>query len=186
MKNWEALKAVQDGYCVRHNTWIAGTHLKPGFKRSPDEWVRGAEWHLAHYEDGWEVCEPEEYGKAVGKPEDAGHDWAWACEQMVDGRRVRRKMWDWGYIPYDDTNGMILHRHDFDATDWILYTGPQRSWAWACEQMLAGKKVRRKLWIAGHWYQRGCADRVANIDLALADFKATDWVLVKPTERKEP
>ena len=121
MKNWEALKAVQDGYCVRHNTWIAGTHLKPGFKRSPDDWVRGAEWHLAHYEDGWEVYEPEE----------SGHDWAWACEQMLDG-----------------------------------------------------KKVRRKLWIAGHWYQRDCADRVANIDLALADFKATDWVLadegVKP------
>jgi len=114
MKNWEALKAVQDGYCVRHNTWIAGTHLN-------SDWVWGAEWHLAHYEDGWEVYEPEE----------PGHDWAWACEQM-----------------------------------------------------LAGKKVRRKLWIAGHWYQRDCADRVANIDLALADFKATDWVLadegVKP------
>jgi hypothetical protein len=145
----------------------------------------------------------------IYEPEEQGHDWRWACEQMVALRRVRRKMWDWGYIPYDDTNGMILHRHDFDATDWILYSEPEvpHDWAWACEQLLAGKKVRRKLWI-GHWYQfkiglkpNGCYRELyepwpgpicevlhaicgRRATVSEADFKATDWVLadegVKP------
>ena len=148
MTNLEALKALSEGKCVRHIRWCGDGHLKPGCTFSPSYgWACTAEWYLTYYTDGWEVYEPEE----------PGHDWAWACEQM-----------------------------------------------------LAGKKVRRKLWIAGHWYQLqlglksvGCyrelyepgpgrsrdraglyaiCDRRATV--SEADFKATDWVLadegVKP------
>jgi len=152
MTNTEAMKAMYAGKCVRYWLWPQGMHIAPDFRLhlSPsDRW--GEAWsveeHLARSVCGWYIYQPEE----------SGHDWAWACEQM-----------------------------------------------------LAGKKVRRKLWIAGHWYQlqlglksagcyrelyepgpgpsRDCAglhvicDRRATV--SEADFKATDWVLadegVKP------
>jgi len=140
MKNWEALKAVQDGYCVRHNTWIAGTHLN-------SDWVWGAEWHLAHYEDGWEVYEPEE----------PGHDWAWACEQMLAGKKVRRKLWIAGHW-YQ----LQLGLKSVGCYRELYEPGPGHS------RDCAGLYV--------------ICDRRATV--SEADFKATDWVLadkgVKP------
>lgn len=57
-----------------------------------------------------------------------GHSWAWACKQMVAGKKVRRSEWD-ASIAYYELQGcmssqpsgtLIIDRHDVEGTDWVL------------------------------------------------------------------
>ena len=126
MKNWEALKALSEGKCVRHESWR--------------KYGRGLDTPLSiqllSLNDGWEEI-----------PDEQGHDWAWACEQMLAGRKVRSKKWIAGH--------------------WY--------------QLQSKNGCFRELYEPGPGPSRDCACRAT---VSEADFKATDWVLadegVKP------
>ena len=135
MKNWEALKALSEGKCVRHESW-----RKYGRDRDTPLSIQ-----LLSLNDGWEEI-----------PDEQGHDWAWACEQMLAGKKVRRKLWIAG------------HWYQLQLGQW--------------------DGCYRELYEPGPGHSRDCAglyvicDRRATV--SEADFKATDWVLadkgVKP------
>lgn len=114
MKNWEALKALQDGWSVRHVTWTEGSHIPPECVLS-DMMCRA----LIILTDGWERFE---------QPE---HDFKWAVDQLLDGKTVRRLTWSasnglvlcgslcavWkGYV-----QGCMIRKEDLAAHDWVLF-----------------------------------------------------------------
>lgn len=77
MKNWEALKALMEGKCVRQSRWEnRDFYWEPGSELSMTEFS-----NLALFKDGWEIYDP-------------SHDYAWACAELVAGRRVKRKVWN--------------------------------------------------------------------------------------------
>lgn len=55
--------------------------------------------------------------------------WAWACQQLVEGNKVRRSSWEYGYYWYTDT--VVVRRNDnsdaivwfgnLTATDWKIF-----------------------------------------------------------------
>lgn len=61
MKNWEALKALMEGKCVRQSRWgNRDFYWKPGSELSMTEFS-----DLALFKDGWEIYDP-------------SHDYAWS------------------------------------------------------------------------------------------------------------
>jgi len=60
MKNWEALKALTEKKCVRHETWTNGAHITADLRLEPCSglWAFTAEGYLTHFYDGWEIYDP--------------------------------------------------------------------------------------------------------------------------------
>jgi hypothetical protein len=124
MKNWEALKALQEGKSVRHRRIFTGLPCKndpsnfdiaisPMDKKHP-----GLSLELIEHEDDWELFE------------EPGHDWAWACRQMLAGKSVRRQSWGDNMVGVACRGGVViftrgggsflLDESRMAATDWVL------------------------------------------------------------------
>jgi hypothetical protein len=60
MKNWEALKALVEKKCVRHESWMHGAYISVDLHLEPrlGQWAHTAEWCLARILDGWEIYDP--------------------------------------------------------------------------------------------------------------------------------
>jgi hypothetical protein len=60
MQNWEALKAITEKKCVRHETWTNGAHITADLRLEPCSglWAFTAEGYLTHFYDGWEIYDP--------------------------------------------------------------------------------------------------------------------------------
>lgn len=129
MKNWEALKALMEGKCVRHPSWTSTLFIRTDGTFSSGHIVDSdPEWHLLRVKDGWEIYDP-------------GHDWSWACAELLAGRAVRRKTWTsgavfyitdidfWKYLkcasPNMPTDNAIVSRCDLSATDWVSAEAPK-------------------------------------------------------------
>lgn len=116
MKNWEALKALQDGWSVCHGDEDIDIVLHPSSLSHAQ---------IIEYKDGWSVYE------------NPGRDWAWACKQLVEGKAVRRKCWNedqvihrsghtyehpivWMRTPSMGPQLFALSPKQMQATDWVL------------------------------------------------------------------
>jgi hypothetical protein len=123
VKNWEALKALSDGKCVRQkHGWVPGLHIGPFCQRSPGHWGYTAEWHLVHDADGWEIYEPDE-------PDEPGHDWEWVLGKLLANVSVRRRGYDITLTPNGGgfTSSGLLFPLDIDATDWVVAKPTERN-----------------------------------------------------------
>ena len=111
MKNWEALKALNEGKAVRHSSWPPGERCLSIMNLDSEELC---------LVDGWAVFEDP-------------RPWSWACEQLLAGRSVRRSSWNEG-VSFRFNSGKLLScsaqtlgcepvylcRDDFEATDWVI------------------------------------------------------------------
>lgn len=104
MKNWEALKALQEGKKVWRGESFSLLSPKSCWSQIFD------------YDDGWELYE------------EPGHDWAWACKQLKDGYTVQRRGQfpicanGFGVVAFAERFGKhaCFELSDFYATDWVL------------------------------------------------------------------
>ena len=109
---------------MRAKGWAPGQYIK---KHIGGSFVTqaGADWSNAHMlllDDVWEVYEEQ------------GRDWAWACEQLVAGRKVKDGTGAWpNSFLWIDTTGHMRYtepgclsqqftptRHHMSSTGWIL------------------------------------------------------------------
>lgn len=90
------------------------------------------------------------------------------------------EMWD-GYlyarISGDTREKVPMVRLLGELEGWELYEEPGHDFAWALEQLKAGKNVRRKLWLLGEFISPD-GPRPGRGNYALiSDMIATDWEL---------
>lgn len=79
----------------------------------------------------FEEDEIEELKIRLVTPIEPPHNWAWACEQMLKGKKVRRAIWESKdfYFFIDELHSFVdsigdnlfIHRNDVEATDWEIY-----------------------------------------------------------------
>jgi hypothetical protein len=111
MKNWEALRALTEGKAIRQVAWLnKDHHWRSG------RGLSGAEFSdLALFTDGWEIYDP-------------SHDYAWACAELVAGRRVKRKVWN---------ADQILARDPSSPGNPVVWANTGSLWAVNANQILA-------------------------------------------------
>jgi len=90
MKNWEAMKSMSEGKCVRHYTWPHGVHITPDCKMAfGDHQVLKSfsmpEWYLANINNCWEIYEPDVVQPGVQSPASDAE-----AEAVLDRKLVKR------------------------------------------------------------------------------------------------
>jgi hypothetical protein len=108
-----------------------------------------------------------------------------ALRALTEGKAVRHSSWE----PLVYVSSVLQFSSLTDllpADGWDVHV-PTHPWSWACEQLLAGRSVRRSKWNAGVSFRFNSATFLACYDhlprdfgmavLARADFEATDWML---------
>jgi hypothetical protein len=123
MTNAEAMKAFHEGKRIRMATWPAGQYIYSnvyGHVLTQDGHVTDVRLDL-FTEHGFELYE------------EPGHDFSWAVDRLLEGKRVRRRGWHVGVSFYLNGGGWLIcrscrscesecradvMRSDFTATDW--------------------------------------------------------------------